>query len=106
MMLLAEFRFISGFLFAYLYFFSQAAFTQQAQIPVDGCVTYIRIFNSYRGKQFFYRYMFLSRKKCIENFLSLPRIAQTLFPYVASENIFGVVYNHMRFIDNDICYQQ
>src|SRR5271169_1323429 len=82
MMLLTELGFISGFLFADLYFFGQAAFTQQDQIPVDRCITYIRIFYPYFGKKFFDGNMFLSRKECVENFFPLPGITQALFPYV------------------------
>lgn len=44
MMLLSEFGFISGLLFADLYLICQTALAQEAQISVDCCVTYLGIF--------------------------------------------------------------
>src|SRR5271169_2181147 len=95
MMFLSEFRFIPGFLPADFHFLNKTAFTQQSQIPVDSRVAYAGIFCFHQDKKFINSNMLLCRKECIEDFLSLPRISQSFFPYVISKYVFSGIQKHI-----------
>lgn len=86
MVLMAQFRLISGFLSADLYLIGNAGFAEQAQVAVDSSVAHGGVLRLYYIKQFLDGDMFIRREECIKYCVPLTGIAQSfLFDVVAED---------------------